>query len=180
MGLVAGAPVFVHGAPGLWGAVGGRRLGIGGRAGGALGGLCGGGVGDALLARWSGGRVVVSGAGFVLGGPVCAALLLVDELQLFVPLLFATFFLYTWYNGPLSAVILDVVPPAVRASVIGAYVLFSHLAGDAIAPPLIGYLSDHFGLRPAMLLLPSAGAVGGLLILIALTTVGRDMQRVRA
>jgi len=178
-GLIAWAPSFMQRAHGLSVAVVGREFGIWGLAGGALGGLFGGRVGDALLARWSGGRVVVSGAGFVLGGPVCAALLLVDELQLFVPLLFATFFLYTWYNGPLSAVILDVVPPAVRASVIGAYVLFSHLAGDAIAPPLIGYLSDHFGLRPAMLLLPSAGAVGGLLILIALTTVGRDMQRVR-
>ncbi|PYO15549.1 MAG: hypothetical protein DMD31_04600 [Gemmatimonadetes bacterium] len=179
-GLIAWAPSFMQRAHGLSVAVVGRQFGMWGLAGGALGGLFGGRVGDALLARWSGGRVVVSGAGFVLGGPVCAALLLVDELQLFVPLLFATFFLYTWYNGPLSAVILDVVPPAVRASVIGAYVLFSHLAGDAIAPPLIGYLSDHFGLRPAMLLLPSAGAVGGLLILIALTTVGRDMQRVRA
>jgi hypothetical protein len=31
-----------------------------------------------------------------------------------------------------------------------------------------------------MLLLPTAGAVGGLVILIALTTIGRDMQRVRA
>src|SRR5207247_1557826 len=139
----------------------------------------GGRTGDWLLTRWSGGRVVVSGAGFVLGGPVCAALLLIDELRLFVPLLFGTFFLYSWYNGPLSAVILDVVPAAVRASVLGAYVLFSHLAGDAIAPPLIGYLSDRFGLRPAMLLLPTAGAVGGVVILIALSTVGRDMARVR-
>jgi len=120
----------------------------------------------------------VSVSGFVLGGPVCASLRLIDELRLFVPLLLATVFLYSWYNGPLSAVIFDVVPTAVRASVIGGYVLFSHLAGDAIAPPLIGYLSDRFGLRPAMLLLPTAGAVGGLVILIALTTVGRDMARV--
>ena len=91
--------------------------------------------------------------------------------------MFTTFFLYTWYSGPLSAVILDVVPATVRASVLGAYVLFSHLAGDAIAPPLIGYLSDRVGLRPAMLLLPTVGVAGGLLILIALTTVGRDMAR---
>ena len=179
-GLIAWAPSFLERTHGLSVAAVGRQFGVWGLAGGALGGLFGGRVGDWLLGRWSGGRVVVSGAGFVLGGPVCAALLLVDELQLFVPLLLATFFLYSWYNGPLSAVILDVVPPAVRASVIGGYVLFSHLAGDAIAPPLIGYLSDRFGLRPAMLLLPTAGAVGGLVILIALTTVGRDMQRVKA
>jgi MFS transporter, Spinster family, sphingosine-1-phosphate transporter len=179
-GLIAWAPSFLQRTHGLSMAVVGREFGIWGLAGGALGALFGGRVGDWLLARWSGGRVVVSGAGFVLGGPVCAALLLVDELRLFVPLLFTTFFLYTWYNGPLSAVMLDVVPAAVRASVLGAYVLFSHLAGDAIAPPLVGYLSDRFGLRLAMLLLPTAGAVGGLVILIALTTVGRDMARVKA
>ncbi len=178
-GLIAWAPSFLERTHGLSVAAVGRQFGLWGLAGGALGGLFGGRVGDWLLTRWSGGRVVVSGAGFVLGGPVCAALLLIDELRLFVPLLLATFFLYSWYNGPLSAVILDVVPAAVRASVIGAYVLFSHLAGDAIAPPLIGYLSDRFGLRPAMLLLPTAGAVGGLVILIALTTVGRDMARVK-
>jgi len=178
-GLIAWAPSFLERTHGLSVAAVGRQVGLWGLAGAALGGLFGGRVGDWLLARWSGGRVVVSGAGFVLGGPVCAALLLVDDLRLFVPLLFGTFFLYSWYNGPLSAVILDVVPPAVRASVLGAYVLFSHLAGDAIAPPLVGSLSDRVGLRPAMLLLPTAGAVGGLAILIALATVGRDMQRVK-
>jgi len=178
-GLIAWAPSFLERTHGLPVAAVGRQFGVWGLAGGALGALFGGRTGDWLLTRWSGGRVVVSGAGFVLGGPVCAALLLIDELRLFVPLLFGTFFLYSWYNGPLSAVILDVVPAAVRASVLGAYVLFSHLAGDAIAPPLIGYLSDRFGLRPAMLLLPTAGAVGGLVILISLSTVGRDMARVK-
>ncbi len=179
-GLIAWAPSFLERTHGLPVAAVGKQFGLWGLSGGALGALFGGRTGDWLLGRWSGGRVVVSGAGFVLGGPVCAALLLIDELRLFVPLLFATFFLYSWYNGPLSAVILDVVPAAVRASVLGGFVLFSHLAGDAIAPPLIGYLSDRIGLRPAMLLLPTAGAVGGMVILIALTTVGRDMQRVKA
>ncbi len=179
-GLIAWAPSFMERTHGLSVAAVGRAFGVWGLAGGALGALFGGKVGDRLLEHWSGGRVLVSGAGFVLGGPVCVGLLLVDELRIFVPLLFITFFLYTWYNGPLSAVILDVVPATVRASVLGAYVLFSHLAGDAIAPPLIGYLSDRVGLRPAMLLLPTAGALGGLLILIALTTVGKDMARVRA
>jgi len=71
------------------------------------------------------------------------------------------------------------VPPAVQASVRGVFVLFSHLAGDALAPPLIGYLSDRTGsLRTAMLLLPAVGVLGGVIILIGLTTVKRDMQRV--
>jgi MFS family permease len=176
-GLIAWAPAFLERTRGWSIAAVGRAFGMWAFAGAMLGALFGGRVGDRLSARWSGGRVLVSGAGFVLGGPVCVGLLLVGEPALFIPLLFSTFFLYTWYNGPLSAVILDVVPAAVRASVLGAFMLFSHLAGDAIAPPLVGYLSDRVGLRPAMLLLPTAGALGGLLILIALTTVGRDMTR---
>jgi MFS family permease len=178
-GLIAWAPSFLERTHGLSVAQVGRAFGVWGLAGSALGVLFGGKVGDRLLEHWRGGRVLVSGTGFILGGPICAGLLLLGDLRFFVPLLFATFFLYTWYSGPLSAVILDVVPVAVRASVLGAFVLFSHLAGDAIAPPLVGYLSDRVGLRPAMLLLPMVGVVGGLLILIGLTTVGRDMARVR-
>jgi fucose permease len=146
-----------------------------------LGALFGGRAADWLQQRWAGGRVFASGAGFVLGGPVCAALILVDDLRWFAPLVTATYFLYTWYNGPLASVILDVVPPAVQASVLGAFVLFSHLAGDALAPPLIGYLSDRTGsLRTALLLLPAVGVLGGAVILVALRTVGRDMGRVHA
>jgi MFS family permease len=159
----------------------GSNFGVWALAGGVLGALFGGRVADWLQQRWPGGRVFAAGAGFVLGGPVCVALIMVDDLRWFAPLVMATYFLYTWYNGPLAAVILDVVPPTVQASVLGAFVLFSHLAGDALAPPLIGYLSDKTGsLRTAMLLLPAVGVLGGAVILIALRTVGRDMGRVHA
>ena len=159
----------------------GAEFGVWALAGGVLGALVGGRLADRLQQRWTGGRVLASGAGFVLGAPVCAALLLVQDLRWFAPLILATYFLYSWYNGPLAAVILDVVPPAVQATVLGAFVLFSHLAGDALAPPLIGYLSDRTGsLRTAMLLLPAVGVLGGAIILIGLTTVRRDMQRVSA
>jgi len=178
-GLIAWAPSFMQRVHGMTVTQVGRNFGLWALAGSSLGALFGGRMGDALMRRWVGGRVLASGVGFVLGGPVCAALLLVNRPSLFVPLLFATFFLYTWYNGPLASVVLDVVPPAVRASVLGAFVLFSHLAGDALAPPLIGTISDRVGLRAAMLVLPAAGALGGLVTLGALRTVGRDMARVR-
>ena len=179
-GLIAWAAVFMERIHGMQVTDVGRNFGLWVLAASSLGALFGGRVGDALMRRWSGGRVLASGVGFVLGGPVCAALLLVDRPGLFTPLLIATFFLYTWYNGPLASVVLDVVPPAVRASVLGAFVLFSHLAGDALALPVIGTISDRVGIRTAMLVLPAAGVVGGLFTLGALRTVGRDMARVRA
>jgi MFS family permease len=178
-GLIAWAAAFMQRVHGLSIASVGAQFGVWALGGGILGALTGGKMADRIQQRWRGGRVLASGAGFVLGAPVCAALLLVDDLRWFAPLIMATYFLYTWYNGPLAAVILDVVPPAVQASVLGAFVLFSHLAGDALAPPLIGYLSDRLGdLRTAMLLLPAVGLLGGLVILIGLKTVARDMTRV--
>jgi MFS family permease len=178
-GLIAWAAAFMQRTHGLSIGRVGAQFGLWALAGGVSGALLGGKLADRLHQRWPGGRVFVSGAGFVLGAPVCVALLLVNDLRWFSPLILATYFLYTWYNGPLAAVILDVVPPAVQASVLGAFVLFSHLAGDALAPPLIGYLSDRTGnLRAAMLLLPAVGLLGGLVILIALRTVSRDMERV--
>ena len=180
-GLIAWAAAFMQRVHGLSVARVGSEFGIWALAGGVGGALFGGRLADRLQQRWRGGRVFASGAGFVLGGPVCALLLLVDDLRWFAPLVLATYFFYAWYNGPLVAVILDVVPPAVQASVLGAFVLFSHLAGDALAPPLIGYLSDRTGsLRGAMLLLPAVGLLGGVIILIGLTSIGRDIRRVSA
>jgi MFS family permease len=155
------------------------RFGTWALAGGVSGALVGGKLGDWLQVRWPGGRVVASGVGFILGGPLVAWLLFSGSLRGFAPLLFGIYFFYTWYNGPLAAVIFDVVPAAVRASVAGAFVLFSHLAGDALAPPLVGYLSDQTkSIQTAMMILPVAGVVGGCMILVALKTVGRDMKRV--
>jgi MFS family permease len=178
-GLIAWAPSFLQRAHGMNPVEVGRTFGVLGLAGGVLGALAGGRLADALQARWVGGRVFAAGVGFVLGGPICTALLLVDRSALFTALMIGTFFFYTWYNGPISAVIIDVVPAAVRSTVIGAFVLFSHLLGDAIAPPLVGYLSDRSDLRTAMLVLPATGVLGGLVILVAVATVGRDIRRRR-
>jgi MFS family permease len=180
-GLIAWAATFMLRVHGLSVATFSAQYGPWGLLGGLAGALAGGWLGDRLQRRWPGGRVVASGAGFIVAGPLAAWLLVSASLRGFGPLVFGIYFFYTWYNGPIAAVIFDVVPAAVRASVAGAFVLFSHLAGDALAPPLVGYLSDTtHSIQTAMMILPIAGVVGGAVILVALKTVGRDMARVRA
>src|SRR5690606_11116968 len=78
------------------------------------------------------------------------------------------------------AVIFDVVPERIGATVSGAYLLFIHLADDAIAFPLVGKLSDEFGIGTAVMVLPTVSLIGGLVMLAAMATVVRDMARVRA
>jgi MFS family permease len=179
-GLIAWASTFMARVHNLSVPDFSARFGVWALAGGVLGVLVGGKIGDWLQVRWAGGRVIASGAGFIIGGPLVAWLLFSGSLKGFAPLLFGIYFFYTWYNGPLAAVIFDVVPAAVRASVTGAFVLFSHLAGDALAPPLVGYLSDQTkSIQTAMMILPVAGVVGGFVILVALKTVANDMKRVK-
>ena len=188
-GLIAWAASFMQRVHGFSVPEIGREFGVWGLLGGALGALAGGGLASWLAPRWKGARVAVAGAGFILGAPIVVVLILSPphDLQFFKRCVFGTYFFYTWYSGPLSAVIFDVVPAAVRSSVMGAFLLFSHLAGDAVAPPLIGFLSDRLqstwhlpadvALQRAMLLLPAVGLLGGIVILFALRTVGRDMSR---
>lgn len=157
-----------------------RQIGPIGLTAGVLGSLVGGRLGDKLMERMAGGRVLAASLGFVLGAPFCVWMLLVSSHAMFGLLFFLVVFFYTWYNGPVAAAIFDVVPRNIAATVMGVYVFFIHIAGDAIALPLIGALSDRFGLRPALLALPMIGLLGGVVLLFALFTVKNDMQRVKA
>jgi predicted MFS family arabinose efflux permease len=157
----------------------GRQIGPIGLLAGVLGSWLGGRLGDKLLERMPGGRVLAASLGFLVGAPLCVWMLLVNTKVLFGALFFFVVFFYTWYNGPVAAVLFDVVPRGIAATVMGAYVFFIHLAGDAIALPVVGALSDRFGIRPALLSLPLIGLLGGVVLLFALFTVKNDMQRVR-
>jgi hypothetical protein len=122
--------------------------------------------------------VLTVALGLLIGGPLALWLLTLRELTVFVPVFFAAFFFISWYSGPIAAVIFDVVPARISATVAGAYLLFIHLVGDTVAFPLVGALSDRFGLDRAVLLLPSVALAGGIIILGAVWTVDQDMARV--
>ena len=157
----------------------GREIGLVGLVAGVLGSWIGGRSGDRLMERTPAGRVIASAAGFLAGAPFCVVLLLVNDVRLFSLLFFVVVFFFTWYNGPIAAVLFDVVPRGIAATVMGAYVFFIHIAGDAIALPVVGFLSDRYGLRIALMTLPAVGLLGGALLLLAVPTVARDMARVR-
>ena len=92
----------------------------------------------------------------------------------------AAFFFLTLFNGPIIAVIFDVVPARIGATVMGAYLLFIHLVGDAVAFPLVGFLSDRFGIDRAIFILPAASIAGGVVLFFGVRTVLRDIAFVAA
>ena len=56
--------------------------------------------------------------------------------------------------GPVSAVVVDVVHPALRATAISTLTVVQNLVGLAIGPVLAGWLSDRYGLTAALAVLP--------------------------
>jgi MFS family permease len=176
-GLVGWAPTFMSRELNLSVAEAATLLGSWGLVAGIGGALVGGVVADWLRRYTVTGRVLTICLGLLIGGPLALWLLTVRDLRLFVPVFFASFFFLSWFNGPIAAVIFDVVPAKISATVAGAYLLFIHLVGDTVAFPLVGALSDRFGLHRAVLVLPAVAVLGGLVILGATRTVGRDMAR---
>jgi MFS transporter, Spinster family, sphingosine-1-phosphate transporter len=64
-------------------------------------------------------------------------------------------------TGPINAVIVNLVSATERATAIALEVFIIHLLGDALSPPLIGALSDHFSLAQAVKIVPAAVVAGG-------------------
>lgn len=176
-GLAGWAPTLMARQFGLGVAEAAVLMGTWGILAGVAGSITGGMLADALRRRMASGRVVVLAAGLIIGAPLTIWLLTLRDLTLFPPVFSAALFFLSWFNGPSAAVIFDVVPPRVGATVAGAYLLFIHLAGDAVAFPLVGALSDRFGIERAVLLLPVVALVGGLAVLPAIGAVARDMER---
>jgi MFS family permease len=176
-GLVAWGPSFATRALGWPTAEATVQLAVPAVLAGTFGTLAGGFVADWLRKYTESSRIVATAIGMLIGGPVAFYALTVRDPVLFRWLFGIAFFFLTWYNGPLSAVIFDVVPSRISASVMGAYLMFIHVAGDAIALPLVGNLSDRFGLDQAVLLLPVVSVAGGFVILAASKYIRRDIAR---
>jgi len=179
-GLVGWAPTFMARELSLSIADGTLLLGKWGLLSGTAGTVAGGFFAD-WLGRYTGkARMIASSVGLLIGGPLAIWLLAVRDLELFVPIFVAAFFFLTLYNGPVIAAVFDVVPARIGATVVGAYLLFIHVAGDAIALPLVGFLSDRFGIDRAIFILPAAAIAGGVVLFMGVGTVLRDMEFVLA
>lgn len=176
-GLVGWAPTFVSRELEISAGAAADLLGWRLLLFGALGTLFGGFFADWLRTRTEAGRIITIAIGMIIGGGIAIWLLTLRDAELFKPAFAAAVFFLTWYNGPIAASIFDVVPARIGATVAGAYLLFIHLVGDAVALPLVGGLSDRFGIDRAVLVLPIVSIIGGIVVLLAVRTVRRDMAR---
>lgn len=117
---------------------------------GILGSLTGGWISDWGLRLSSKSYFLVSGFGLLIGMPLAILTVLVGHpFAAAVALFMAEFFLFL-NMGPLNAVIVAVTEPNSRSMAFAANIFVIHALGDAVSPAIIGSLSDHVGLKIAL------------------------------
>jgi MFS family permease len=176
-GLAQWIPSFLYRAHSLDVAKGNTLFGATTVLAGILGTLAGGWLGDFWQKRSGKGYLFISGWGFLIGTPFAAWAILAPGLTGCMSAIFlAEFFLFL-NTGPLNTVIINVTNPAVRAMAFAVNIFFIHALGDAVSPSLLGWLSDQWGLRNALLITPLAMVLAGLFCFICGRFVVQDMAR---
>jgi MFS family permease len=86
-------------------------------------------------------------------------------------------FLATCTVGPVSAIVIDVVHPGVRATGSSVLALFQNLFGLAAGPFIAGLLSDAWGLTPALTATPLFALLAAGAFLLAARSYEADKTR---
>jgi MFS family permease len=147
---------------------------------GLVGTVLGGWLADFAQHRRPEGRVFVSMLGFLIGAPLVLLALFIHTLPLFIAVFVVAAISLNFCTGPLNAVIQDIIVPNMRATAVGLALLLAHILGDAAAPTVIGLISDQSSLGTALTLTaPLFLFMAGIVCLIGLRTVARDMRRMQ-
>lgn len=176
-GLAQWLPSFLHRSHGLDVARGNTLFGATTVLAGILGTLAGGWLGDRWQKKSGKGYLLISGWGFLIGTPFAVWAILAPGLTACMAAIFmAEFFLFL-NTGPLNTVIINVTDPAIRAMAFAVNIFFIHALGDAVSPSILGWLSDQWGLRSALLITPLAMLLAGMFCFICGRYVVQDMAQ---
>src|SRR5213594_873754 len=128
---------------------------------GLSGTFLGGYLGDWIAARVKYGQLWLSGLSSIAAVIPAWLALTVASSPTYIVWFFLAEFLLFLSTGPVNVMIVSVVPPAARARAMAVSIFTIHLFGDAISPPIIGWLADTHGLARAVLIVPVAIAISG-------------------
>jgi len=147
---------------------------------GFLGTAAGGWLGDYFLKRSPQGYLWFSAVTTLAAAPVALLALTSPAPRIYFPAIVVAQLLCFLSTGPINAAIANMVSPFERASAMALSIFAIHLLGDVPSPPLIGHLAVTGSLARAVLMVPVALAIGGVIWLFAARADGRVSQPVPA
>jgi len=140
------------------------------------GALVGGAIADFLQRRMAYGRVVAVALGFLCAGPFMLWGLATDSREMLLAAFSLAGFFMSWYHGPVTAIIHDMMPPRAYATSVGLYMFVTQLVG-AFGPALVGDVSDIYDLQLGLQFAVGVMAAGAMSFLLVIYFIRRDGLR---
>lgn len=140
--------------------------------------LLGGWIADRLRTRLPGSYFLVSGLGMIVGFPLFLVFLATPFPMAWGAMFVAIFFLFL-NTGPSNTIIANVTHPSIRATAYAVSIFTIHALGDAISPPLIGWISDRFqgNMNAGFYAVAGAFLLSGVCWMLGSRHLARDTER---
>lgn len=156
-------------------------------AGGLVGTLLGGWLGDRAMKKRPSAPLEVGIVGFLAGAVLIVIALLsplnIGPIPIFIPVFLATVICLYLYTGPFTAISQNVVSPGLRASAVTLTLLVAHIAGDSHSTFDIGQLSDllNHNLQAALLITsPTLLIAAAIAAATGIRTIKKDTETMEA
>lgn len=149
-GIAVYIPHYIETYLGVSAADGNMAFGAITVAAGFLGTMVGGSWADRWAKKGTDAYLKLSALSMLAALPVYFLVLEANSFGLFCALVFVLEFLLFLSTSPINAQIVNCVAPSMRATANAVGIFMIHLLGDAISPPLVGYVSDLSSLRLGM------------------------------
>jgi MFS family permease len=146
---------------------------------GGIGMSCGGFVTDRLSVRNVRNKLRVPGAYAICSGVLFAAAFALPAGALQFALIVAAALFVGGHMGPVAALAAELNHPGLRATALSVVTLVYNLLGLAPGPFVVGALSDRFGLRAAMMVIPLVCGGAAICFLFGSRYLPEDLRRFR-
>jgi MFS family permease len=143
-----------------------------------LGVLCGGWIADQLQKRLAYGRIIAIACAFLLAAPFLLLAIQSDEKRVLLMGLFVAGFFMSWYHGPVTAVLHDMMPKRAHATSVGVYMFATQLIGG-LGPQVVGKISDLQDMQLGLQISVGVMVLGAFLLLLVIHFIKRDGLRHR-
>ncbi len=131
---------------------------------------------DRLQRSLTYGRIFAVAAAFLLATPFLLLAIQSEEKSTVLIGLSIAFFFMSWYHGPVTAVLHDMMPRRAHATSIGVYMFATQLVGG-LGPHIVGKISDLRDLQVGLQLAVAVMVCGALLMLLVIHFIRRDGVR---
>ncbi len=167
-------PAFVKDWKGFTPGQAGVSLGITILLASLLGVLTGGYAADWLQQRYQYGRILTVALAFLTAAPFITWALHTEERLFVVVALFLGAFFMSWYHGPVTAVIHDLMPRRAHATSVSVYMFVTQLLGGVLGPFVVGKIDDLSTLLVGLQVAVAVMVAGALSMFLVVYFIRRD------